>query len=254
MAILQCELRGDSIRRDTSLVVILPQDKFRNKDPAAVLYLLHGRRQNAQAWMRYSRIESYAEKYNIAVVMPEVQLSFYNDMRHGGAFFTYITQELPDLSGKMFHIPVEPERTYVAGLSMGGYGTLRCIFNRPDLYAGGASFSAVTDIHWRLRETRETDPGYRDLQAVFGAMPEADASEDLFSPSAPVFKTSRRPKLYISCGISDARYEQNVRLSEFLKEQGYNHEFQEWPGDHDWDFWDLSIQKALGFFFGDPVS
>jgi enterochelin esterase-like enzyme len=119
------------------------------------------------------------------------------------------------------------------------------------LYAGGASFSAVTDIRWRLRDTKETEPGYRNLQAIFGVKPEPDETEDLFTATATVLKATRRPKLYISCGTFDARYEQNVRLSGFLKERGYDHEFQEWPGDHDWDFWDVSIQKALRFFFGD---
>jgi S-formylglutathione hydrolase FrmB len=212
------------------------------------LYLLHGRGQSAQAWSRYSRIESYAERYGIAVIMPEAGRSFYTDMRNGGSYFTYLTRELPEICGRLFHIPSGPDKTYIAGLSMGGYGALKCCFNRPDLYAGCAAFSSVTDIHWRLENTRKDDPGYRDLQGVFGEKFEPGREDDLFAMAAEAAKSPRRPRLFLTCGNEDVRLEQNLRLSELLRREGYDHAFQRWPGGHDWDFWETSIQKALEFF------
>jgi S-formylglutathione hydrolase FrmB len=249
MAFLQAEIKSDFIRMDTSICAILPQDKPDKPACGAVLYLLHGRGQNARSWSRYSGVERYAEKYGAAVIMPEGNLSFYTDMCYGGAYLSYITGELPDICGRLFHIPTEPAHTYIAGLSMGGYGAMKCAFNRPELYEGCASFSAVTDIQWRVNESVGKEAGGRDLQAIFGVEPRITEQDDLFALAKTAAKAPKRPRLFIACGTEDIRYEQNLRLSNLLREQGYDHEFRKWAGDHDWDFWDLSAAKALDFFF-----
>jgi S-formylglutathione hydrolase FrmB len=248
MAFIQCELKSESLQAETSLAVILPHDKPNKPGCRGVLYLLHGRGQNAQSWTRFTSIEYYANKYDIAVIMPEAGRSFYTDKRYGGAYFTWVTKELPELCGRMFHITNDPQTTYIAGLSMGGYGALKCALNYPGQYAGCGSFSAVTDIRWRLAETPKTSPNYRSLQAVFGVDPEPQAGEDLFEIAGAAARAPRRPRLMITCGLEDVRLEQNRRLSALLKEQGYEHEYQEWTGLHDWDFWDTSRKKALVFF------
>jgi S-formylglutathione hydrolase FrmB len=250
MAFLQCDIKSDSLLMSTQFWALLPQDKPGKPPCRAVLYLLHGRSGNAQDWVRKSNITRYAEKYDIAVIMPEVNLSFYTDMRHGGDYFTYIAEELPDLCGRMFRLNQEPAQTYIAGLSMGGYGALKCAFNRPERYAGCGSFSAVTDIRWRITGTAKDDPGLRDLEAMFGASLEVPLQDDLFALTPGAAHASKRPRLMITCGTEDIRYEQNCRLSALLKEQGYAHEYLAWPGDHEWGFWDESVQKALEFFFG----
>jgi S-formylglutathione hydrolase FrmB len=149
----------------------------------------------------------------------------------------------------MFHLEQDPAKTWIAGLSMGGYGALKCAFTYPDRYAGCGAFSSVTDIHWRLEDTQRDSGGYRDLQGVFGVPPEAAAGEDLFALAGEAARAPKRPRLMITCGDRDIRRDQNRRLSALLAEQGYPHEYLEWPGDHEWDFWDASIKKALGFFF-----
>jgi S-formylglutathione hydrolase FrmB len=248
MALLQCEIKSDSLRMETSFVAILPREGSPKPASGGTLYLLHGRGQSALSWVRYSGIELYAEKYDLAVIMPEGARSFYTDMRYGGDYFSYITAELPLLCSRMFRLEEGPEKTYVAGLSMGGYGALKCALNFPERYAGCGAFSAVTDIRWRIEDTSRGTPGYRDLQGVFGVEPEPGPAEDLFALAA--IRPPKRPRLFISCGNEDTRLEQNLRLSSLLKEAGYDHEFQQWPGGHEWAFWELSLKRALQFFFG----
>jgi S-formylglutathione hydrolase FrmB len=235
---------------ETSLTVILPQDGSPKPASGGTLYLLHGRGQSALSWVRYSGIEGYAKKYGLTVIMPEGARSFYTDMRYGGDYFSYITGELPALCGRMFRIENAPEKTYIAGLSMGGYGALKCAFNHPEGYAGCGAFSAVTDIHWRLENTPGDAPGYRDLQGVFGVDPEPGTADDIFILAGSAARSAKHPRLFISCGAEDIRLKQNQRLSSLLREAGYDHEFQQWPGNHDWDFWEISLQRALRFFLG----
>ena len=81
-------------------------------------------------WIRYTSIERYADKYNIAVVMPEVDGScFYADMKHGYNYFTYLTEEVVAVAEGLLPVNKEPEKRLVAGLSMGVDGGIGSTYN-----------------------------------------------------------------------------------------------------------------------------
>ena len=92
------------------------------------------------------QFERYVEGLNLAVIMPAVQNSFYTDMVHGGKFLTFLTEELPAMLHDLFPLSTERADTFVAGLSMGGYGAFKLALTRPDLYAAAASLSGALDI------------------------------------------------------------------------------------------------------------
>ena len=112
-------------------LVILPHDSRKHlgveplhagitpSEKPKTLILLHGLSDNWAAWMHRTSLLRYAESFDIAVLAPEVQRSFYMDMRNGPAYYTYITEELPELAAKQFNISVAPEDLMIAGLSMG---------------------------------------------------------------------------------------------------------------------------------------
>ena len=134
-----------------------------------MVYLLHGLTDNCTGWHRFSRVEAYARAKGAALVMPEVQRSFYTDMQAGGAYYTYVSEELPRFCEGLFRLSSRPRQRYVMGLSMGGYGALKCALRAPERYAGCAAFSAVTDVNDYL-EQRRADPGPlgREAAALFG--------------------------------------------------------------------------------------
>ena len=249
MAFLQCEMRSESLRNETTMAVILPYDKSKKTEPRAVLYLLHGRGLNALSWLRYANIELFAEEHNIAVVMPQAGRSFFTDMAFGGNYFTYVTEELPELCSKMFHLDNSPEKTFIAGISMGGYGTLKCILNYPERYAAAAAISSVTDITWRINDTPRDSPAYRDIQAIFGEEPKAGKGDDLFALVSGAAQSAKKPRLFMACGDKDIRLEQNKRLSDFLEKHGFDNTWLQWEGDHDWNFFNPAMEKALAFMF-----
>ena len=104
MAHLRCDMTSESLGMNTSLEVILP-DKGKLKD-APVVYLLHGLSDNCSGWSRYTAVERYARDCGAAVVMPEVQRSFYTDMALGPRYFTYVSQELPRLCARFFGLKI----------------------------------------------------------------------------------------------------------------------------------------------------
>ncbi|MCI9552974.1 MAG: hypothetical protein HFE94_05505 [Acutalibacter sp.] len=106
---------------------ILPTERF--QAPYPTLYLLHGLTENSSAWLQNTRIKMWAEEKGLAVVMPSGENSFYLDIsvKDGGLgdFGAYIGEELVKVTREMFPLSHKREETYIAGLSMGGYGACR---------------------------------------------------------------------------------------------------------------------------------
>lgn len=224
----------------TSLEVVLP-DAGRLGD-APVIYLLHGLSDNCACWTRYTAIERYARDKGAAVIMPEVQRSFYADMAMGPDYFTYVSRELPRICARLFGLSGKREKNFVMGLSMGGYGALKCALTYPKQYAGCASFSAVTEMD--SRAARADERFARELQAIFGMErripPEASLQALLAKRRA-----SQLPEFFITCGEQDGLYPENCRFAEALEQKGAAVSFSHWPGDHTWDLWDKSVDLAI---------
>ena len=134
MALLHVNFYSRTLERETQMDVILPEaaKKLIGMEGVATrqcktLYLLHGMSDDQTIWQRRTSIERYAAAYGLAVVMPTTDLGWYTDMYRGDKYFAFITCELPAVCRDLFPM-MSPRRedTYVAGLSMGGYGALKC--------------------------------------------------------------------------------------------------------------------------------
>ena len=245
MAHLRCDIKSDALGMNTSLEVVLP-DEGKLKD-APVIYLLHGLSDNCTGWTRYTAIERYARDKGAAVIMPEVQRSFYADMAMGPDYFTYVSKELPRICARFFGLSGKREKNFIMGLSMGGYGALKCALSNPKQYAGCASFSAVMEMDGRAARA---DEGFgKELQAMFG--PERKVPpEALLQALLEKRRASQLPKFFITCGEQDALYPENCRFAEALEKKGAAVSFNHWPGDHAWELWDKSVDLAIRAFLG----
>ena len=150
--LLNCQFYSPVLRRNTEINVCFPTpdeetDPMRTEVP--VLYLLHGMHGDATSWLYRTNISRYADKAGIAVVMPSAANSFYQDMTHGERFFTYVTEELPKFIQGLFPVSKKREDTFVAGLSMGGYGAYYIGLSCPEKFGAVASFSGALDVGFR---------------------------------------------------------------------------------------------------------
>ena len=246
MAVFEGTIYSESLGMMTSLSVSLPLGKAGGPEgEMPVLYLLHGLSENHSAWLRRSRADYYAEQAGIALVMPEVQRSFYCDMACGLDYYTYVAEELPVLCRQMFRLSDRREDTFVAGLSMGGYGALKLALRRPGRCAAAGSFSGATDVRARLAASAN-GMAEKEIASICGGC--LAPEDDLFPLAEQAVKGGPIPALYISCGESDFMIEDNRRFHRHLDALGIGHTYEEWPGTHNWDFWDESIRRALGFF------
>ena len=175
MVHLRCDFFSEALSLSTSMTVLLPQRtttqigmEGRTTDGAPpVLYLLHGLSDDDTIWLRRTSIERYAAPLGLAVVMPQVHRSFYADQAYGGRYWTFLTEELPELVGSLFRVSDRREDTFVAGLSMGGYGALKWALRQPERFAAAACLSGAVDIAG-LRTGRERPEDPRMFERIFG--------------------------------------------------------------------------------------
>ncbi|HEX8313254.1 MAG TPA: alpha/beta hydrolase family protein [Chthoniobacteraceae bacterium] len=257
MAFLDCHCFSDALELSVSFHVLLPQ-KTRSQigmtggDTRAtypVLYLLHGLSDDHTTWMRRTSIERYAAAKNLAVIMPAVNRSFYQDMAGGPRYWTFLSEELPALCRHWFPISTAREETFAAGLSMGGYGALRLGLMQPERFGAVASLSGALDVGKRCADARRE--GSRrtgsELQSVFGQELAAEGtSADLFHLAEQLGKSAAPlPAIFMSCGTEDSLLGDQQRFAVHLQQVGIAHRAEERPGEHDWEFWDAEIQRVL---------
>ena len=242
----------------STMYVLLPQRLLldgtsRRKPKYRTLYLLHGYSDDHTAWMRWSSIEKYAEGLNLAIVMPAVHLSFYNDMAHGGNYWQFISEEVPALARDTFALSADRKDNFVAGLSMGGYGAFKLALTHPDRFAAAASLSGALDLNEIIRIRKEDPLNEAWLVAmrnVFGDLGKVPGSQhDLLALAKKVAKEPIQPRLYQCCGTEDHLYTHNLRFRDVARKLGLDLTYEEGPGEHDWSYWDKMIQHVLAWMF-----
>ncbi|MCA1319658.1 esterase family protein [Bacillus tianshenii] len=249
MALIQCNFFSEALQCSTSMTVILPQSTShigveskveQKKHPT--LYLLHGLSDDHTIWTRFTSIERYVAPLGLAVVMPTAGRSFYIDMENGYDYYTYVSEELPQIARSFFNLSDKREDNFVAGLSMGGYGALKTVMRNPDKFAAGASLSGSVDIVDRI-------PAFpRDFQHIFGSRPIKGSEDDLFHVAENLAKSDGpKPRLYHCCGTEDHNYQANLRFRDHLEKLSIESTFEDGPGSHEWGYWDMHIQPVLEF-------
>ena len=247
MALLTCDFFSDALERGTSMTVVLPQptqeqigvSSATEQGPPRVLYLLHGLSDDHTAWLRYTSIERYATARGFAVVMPAVDRSFYANEKHGHRYWDYVSGELPQVVDRFFRVSQAPADTFVAGLSMGGYGALKHAMTYHQRYAGAASLSGVADI----RQIGERLERGEIVERVFGGT--FGPQDDLFTLLSSV-DPATAPRLYVGCGTEEDRLmPPNERFVAEALARGLDVTTDFRPGVHEWGLWDAQIQDVL---------
>lgn len=237
-----------SLRQTTQVQVILPEESndvtpLYKEDDMILLYLLHGLTGNASEWTRFSKIEYYAKKYNVVVVMPEVHRSFYID-QPSACYEKYISTELPIYINNWFKIPPR-ERTFISGESMGGFGALRIGLKNPKNYEKIAAISPVISLK-KVMVTESELFGENEWKHIEHSM----FQEPLELLREEVTQTFKDEKLLLLCGTEDEFYEDTKEFEKKCKGSGLNVASYYETGEHSWLYWDQAIHRAIRYFRG----
>lgn len=234
MANIKINFLSYTLHRAVDLTVILPtmcfpemmQEEPHHLSGAAypVLYLLHGYGNNHATWNGYTSVELYAEERNLCVVMLSAENMAFAD--HGGDndYFRFISKELPEFIRSVLPVSRRKEDTYIAGLSMGGYGALIHGLKDSDQFAAIGSFSGA------MKMQKSAYDGMPDIEQLATECAEED----------------RRIPIYLSCGDQDFLYEQNLKMRDLLTKLGYELTFVTGEGYiHEWRFWNREAEAFM---------
>lgn len=215
------ELTSKYMKQTMKYNIWLPPKFDANKE-YPILYLLHGAGDDNNAWLADGKnafggvqggsAAQIAAKYVKAngvpmiIVMPDAQMTFYM-----GDFENYMHEELMP--------KVESEYKFsgkraVAGLSMGGYGTLYYALKYPQKFSYAYAMSPAADANMAYMVS---DPGI--LPGITVETGEADTT----TPMANI-----------------------TPFVDAMKEKGVNIEYITVPGyGHQWEFWRACLPHAL---------
>jgi len=254
------KLTSKLMAREMSYRVVLPEGygKLKDKNTTVkpkfypVIYLLHGLTGHFDNWTDKSKLVEYAARYDYIFVTPEGNNGWYSDSStvSNDKYESYIIQELIPEIDKNFRTQADRNHRAVAGLSMGGYGSIKFGLKYPEKFVLVGSFSGALQAA-SLTE-KMLGSGWKALTdsitGVYGAedSPTRKAN-DVFKivREMPADKASALPFIYFDCGTEDGLIITNREFSTALLEKKIPHEFRELPGKHDWKFWDAQIQEFL---------
>lgn len=239
-------LYSESVNAWMKVQLLVPE----SQDSMPVLYLLHGWGGDHRDWTSKTRIAEYIRGTDLLVVMPDAHNSFYHDNASDSTklYERWIATELPDFIEAKY--TVDGDRRAIAGLSMGGYGSMMIALNHPERYAFAAGLSsAISGIH--VGGT-EITPNFaritQDFDLMKGSADHPNRARYDFLSRIAAQNPASTPYIYLVHGIQDGFTDflpGHRRFTDALRAKNLAYEYHEVPGVHNWVFWDTHIENVL---------
>lgn len=259
MALIQTNFYSKALSKVTEFNLLLPNDcipemvannECYNRE-MKYLVLLHGYSGNHKDWLLRSYIQNLSEKYNLAVIMPTGDNSFYLDGKATGSFYAqYVGNELLEYTKKTFGLSLNKKDTYIGGYSMGGFGAIHTGLLYSNNYSKIFALSSALIIH----NIKNITDGFQDMianydyyAATFGDLNALEASDNNPEHLIRVMKKEGGdiPPIYMACGTEDFLIEENRRFIRFLQDETIDAVYKESHGGHDWEFWNTYLEPAI---------
>ncbi len=229
------------------ICVFVPPMANLRECPIAIL--LHGVYGGASAWSQKGGAHITAWQMIQEGEIPPMVIAMPSDglwgdgsgyVPHGGKDFEkWIVDDVPAAVAETIPQASEKSKLFISGLSMGGFGALRLGIKYADRFRAISAHSSITDL--KQMELFVEEPLTSYLQE--------DESEN--SVWGMIQKSSGNlPKLRFDCGTEDLLIDYNRKLHDQLSAAAIGHIYQEFPGGHEWDYWQEHLKESLRFFGG----
>ncbi|QTQ14909.1 hypothetical protein HRQ91_10815 [Treponema parvum] len=255
---LKVDFISYTLKRNVAINVMIPgliadeiiagERTHRPKAPYPVLYLLHGYWGDSGSWERYTSVERYAEEYGIAIVTMSAENNFYVDMADldlgytatrifGPNYWDFLEKELPDFLSAFFPLSKKAQDTYIAGLSMGGYGALIHGFSNPAKFRAVGAFSPPTTL------TTDVLGKYDTLDKKI-----VEKYEPINIIKRQMAKGKKLPALYYSYGSKDFLVPCQDWFENELVKAKFEHTYKKADEyAHEWPLWDKELDGFLAW-------
>lgn len=250
------------LKKEVKYSIYLPEGYDATNQQYPVLYLLHGYSDDETGWTQFGQVQPIADKTiesgeapPTIIVMPDGGVSFYINSHDGKVQYEnfFINEFMPHIEST-YRIRRKKEFRAVAGLSMGGYGSLIFSLKHPDLFAAAAPLSAAV---WTDEDILKVpDERWDNFMGVFleKGLRGKDRLNQHYSDNSPlqIVETAPLDKLksvryYIDCGDDDFLIKGNMALHAAMIDKGVPHEFRVRDGGHSWGYWRTALPEVLKF-------
>jgi S-formylglutathione hydrolase FrmB len=255
-------VKSTILGKDVKYCIYLPSDYETSNRNYPILYLLHGYSDDDTGWLQFGEVDRIASESiangdaaPMVIAMPDGGVSWYINSSDGKVKYEdFFVNEFMLAIEKMYRVRANKRYRAIAGLSMGGYGTLVMALKHPDLFSSAAPLSAAV-----FNETDVINTPEDRWNAVFGVLYGKDLkgkdrmTEHLKnnSPLDIVGKKSladlSKVKYYIDCGDDDFLIKGNMDLHAALTDKKVPHEFRVRDGGHTWSYWRTALPEVLKF-------
>ncbi len=248
--------------KDVEYSVYLPYDYNISDRSYPVLYLLHGYTDDETGWTQFGEVKTIADQQignpevaPMIIVMPDAGVDWYINSYDGKTRYEdfFIEEFIPHIEST-FRARSKKEFRAVAGLSMGGHGTLIYAMKHPDMFAAAAPLSAAA-IGGEYIMSHDQDSWDEFFGFIFGpGLSGEDRLTEHVKNNTALFLAENRDaedlktvRWYIDCGDDDFLIEGNMELHKIMRRREIPHEFRVRDGAHNWTYWRTALPEVMKF-------
>lgn len=228
--------------------VYLPKSYTSNPDKRyPVLYLLHGGSGTYSDWPVKGNLQGFANEIidsgsacEMIIICPDgkQENTMWFNMENWPSLDHFFQELIPYIDKNYRTIPDKKHRA-VAGLSMGGGGSIVYAATRPDMFSAVYAVSAYVERlpmldggqnEWLQKEVEKQNC----IRIMEQATPQQiEALKDI--------------SWFIDCGDDDFTFESNMKLVLAMRKQSIPYQLRIRDGGHSWQYWMTSFYHMLPF-------
>jgi S-formylglutathione hydrolase FrmB len=256
------KVKSAILGKEVEYNIYLPADYDKSTRNYPVLYLLHGYTDDETGWTQFGETQSIADKAiqsgeasPMIIVMPDGGVSWYINSFDGKTKYEdfFVKEFIPFIDAN-YRTRVKKNYRAIAGLSMGGFGTLTMATKYPELFAAAAPLSA--GVFTDAEITAMPDENWSN---VFGILYGKDLKgaarlNDHYNKNSilKIIENGNADELkkvryYIDCGDDDFLIKGNMALHAAMIDKKVPHEFRVREGGHTWTYWRTALPEVLKF-------
>lgn len=232
-----------SMKKECKALVIYPETS--SDEPLPVLYLLHGLGGDYGSWLKIKpSLVDYVQENRMIIVCPDGgERSWYLDSPVDSSFRyeTHLIKEVIPFVDSLYNTIPGREGRAIAGLSMGGHGSLFLSIRHPEVFSIACSTSGSVDLLKRTFSWKYKEMILGDTTCCLANW-QANSVIRLIDQLSPGVLS-----LHVDCGTEDELIDVNRELHRKLLEKGIEHEYIEKPGVHNAAYWASSIESIMQF-------
>lgn len=255
-------IKSNILQKEVHYTIYLPEGYEKNERKYPVTYLLHGHGDTDDGWVQYGEINRLADDAikkgtipPMIIVTPDGFKSFYMNASDGSMNYEdFFIQELIPYIEKTYKVKSEKRFRGIAGLSMGGYGSLLYALKYPQLFVAAAPLSAAIWTNDDYENMAESMYG----SYFAGVIGKNLKGKDRLTPTwyansifSIIDKKTKEElsgvKYWIDCGDDDFLTNGNAQLHISLTNKKVPHEFRMKDGTHSWSYWRMGVIDGLSF-------